>query len=55
MKIFERNPVKGGIPPTEKKIITKESAHSLFALNKLVKLDKKSVLDSLPKKKLVLY
>ena len=55
IKILERNPVSGGIPPIEKKIITKENAHNLFALNKFVKLDKNNVLDSLLKKLFVLY
>tara|TARA_R110000764_G_C11029108_1_gene385126 strand:- start:9502 stop:9618 length:117 start_codon:yes stop_codon:yes gene_type:complete len=30
IQILERNPVKGGIPPIEKKIITKENAHNLL-------------------------
>ena len=40
IRILERKPVNGGIPPIEKKIITKEKAHNLFTLKKFVKLDK---------------
>ncbi len=39
-KILERNPVKGGIPPIEKKIITNEKAHILLTLKKFVKLER---------------
>ena len=39
IKIFARNPVKGGTPPIEKKIIIKEKAHNLFKLKKFVKLE----------------
>lgn len=41
-KTFAKNPDKGGIPATEKKIITNDQAHNLSDLNKFAKLDKKS-------------
>jgi hypothetical protein len=39
IKILERKPVKGGIPPIEKKITIKENDHNLFKLKKFVKLE----------------
>jgi len=40
IKIFERKPLKGGIPATEKNISTNENAHKLLNLKKFDKLDK---------------
>jgi len=50
IKIFAKNPVNGGIPPIEKKIIIKEKPQSLFLLNKFVKLEINKGLDVLLKK-----
>lgn len=36
---LDKNPVNGGIPPREKKIITNETAQRLFILKKFVKLE----------------
>lgn len=46
-KILERNPVNGGIPPIEKKIITNENAQSLLTLKKFVKLERNNEVEFL--------
>tara|TARA_B100000674_G_C37666202_1_gene834871 strand:+ start:451 stop:630 length:180 start_codon:yes stop_codon:yes gene_type:complete len=40
IKIFERKPLKGGIPATEKNINTNENDHKLLNLKKFDRLDK---------------
>jgi len=42
MKILDKKPLNGGIPPTEKKMIIKEKDHKLFILKKFDKFDKNS-------------
>ena len=40
MKILDKNPLKGGIPATEKKMTIKEKPHKLFILKKFDRFDK---------------
>jgi len=47
IKILAKNPLNGGIPATEKKIIIKEIDQTLFILKKLDKLDKNKGLGDL--------
>jgi len=54
IKIFDKKPLSGGIPATEKKIIINENDHNLFDLKKLDKLDKYKGVEFTPLNKLVL-
>ena len=55
INILDKNPLKGGIPATEKKIKINENAHKGFTLKKFDKLDKKRGVEIFLSNKLVFF